>query len=127
MSRPCAPTWPLLRTRFAGTVQIQGGITTLTIGDAVRLGADFVVCGSELFRSPAGLAPAEVVAALLTAAADVLAPGLTLLPPAPTLALPRSQPALAGEGDSPSRTCNFPSRSACIPVQRTHIRRGPLR
>lgn len=63
-----------LRARFAGAVQLQGGITTRTIGDAVRLGADFVVCGSEVFHSSTGLAPGEAVDALLAAAAEILTP-----------------------------------------------------
>jgi pentose-5-phosphate-3-epimerase len=75
-----------LRARFAGTVQLQGGITTATIADAVRLGADFVVCGSELFRSPVSLAPGEVVDALLAEAAEILTPY-----PQPPLASPAAR------------------------------------
>jgi pentose-5-phosphate-3-epimerase len=57
---------------FKGTLQIQGGITTQTIGLAVQMGAEFLVCGTQLFRNPAGLSPRIVVDRLLLEAAKVL-------------------------------------------------------
>jgi pentose-5-phosphate-3-epimerase len=54
---------------FGGTIQIQGGITTDTIGAAAALGADFVVVGTQVFRNRAGLAPVDVIDSLLQAAA----------------------------------------------------------
>jgi pentose-5-phosphate-3-epimerase len=57
---------------FRGTLQIQGGITTQTIGQAVQMGAEFLVCGTQLFRHPAGLSPKSVVDQLLLEAARAL-------------------------------------------------------
>lgn len=56
------------RSNFEGTLQIQGGITTATVGAMATLGADFLVCGSQIFRNPAGLPAHEVVAALVAEA-----------------------------------------------------------
>lgn len=61
-----------LRDAIPGGVQIQGGVTGATIGRIVRLGADFVVCGTEIFRHPEGRSPHQVVGALLAAAAEAL-------------------------------------------------------
>jgi pentose-5-phosphate-3-epimerase len=61
-----------LRSAFTGTVQIQGGITTETIGAAVALGAEFLVCGTQLFRHHERAAARTVIDALLTEAADAL-------------------------------------------------------
>ncbi len=57
-----------LRPVFRGTVQLQGGITTRTVAAAVRLGAQFLVCGTEIFNHPAGLPATVVVDRLLQAA-----------------------------------------------------------
>jgi pentose-5-phosphate-3-epimerase len=57
---------------FRGTLQIQGGITTQTIGQAVQMGAEFLVCGTQLFRHPEGLSPRIVVDRMLLEAARVL-------------------------------------------------------
>jgi len=61
-----------LRPEFHGTVQVQGGITTRTIGEVVRLGVEFLVCGTEIFRNPEGRSPATVIAGMLAAAARAL-------------------------------------------------------
>ena len=61
-----------LQREFAGTIQIQGGITTGTVGQAVGLGAEFLVCGTQLFRNPEGLTPDQVIRAMLQAAAETL-------------------------------------------------------
>ena len=57
---------------FGGTIQLQGGMTTQTIGKAAQLGAGFIVCGSEIFRNRAGRSPAAVVDQLLQQAAEAL-------------------------------------------------------
>lgn len=67
-----APYIARVRHNFDGTFQIQGGITTETIGEAVMLGAEFLVCGTQIFRNPQGLTPAEVVDHLLAEASCAL-------------------------------------------------------
>jgi pentose-5-phosphate-3-epimerase len=62
----------LLKTDFGGTIQLQGGITTQTIGAAVRSGAEFLVCGTQLFHHPDGLTPPQVSDGMLREAARVL-------------------------------------------------------
>ena len=62
----------VLRSEFQGTVQVQGGITTRTIGEVVQLGVEFLVCGTEIFRNPEGRSPAAVIAGMLAAAARAL-------------------------------------------------------
>lgn len=62
----------VLRPGFGGTIQVQGGITTQTIGAAAGLGAEFIVVGTQLFHSRAGLTAPEMVAAFHAAAADGL-------------------------------------------------------
>ncbi len=57
---------------FSGTIQIQGGMTTQTIREAVQLGADFIVCGSEIFRNRDGRSAEAVIDKLLQQAADGL-------------------------------------------------------
>lgn len=57
---------------FRGTLQIQGGITTQTIGRAVQMGAEFLVCGTQLFRNREGLSPRIVVDRMLLEVARVL-------------------------------------------------------
>jgi pentose-5-phosphate-3-epimerase len=61
-----------LKQSFYGTIQLQGGMTTQTIGEAVRLGADFIVCGSEIFRNREGRSAETVIDDLLLRAADAL-------------------------------------------------------
>lgn len=63
----------VLRQGFFGTLQLQGGITTQTIGAAVRLGTEFLVCGTEIFRNREGRAPEAVIDELLQQAAQALA------------------------------------------------------
>jgi pentose-5-phosphate-3-epimerase len=60
------------RQVFGGTVQIQGGIKIETLGQALELGAEFLVIGTQLFHHPAGLSPTDVVDRLLGQAADAL-------------------------------------------------------
>jgi pentose-5-phosphate-3-epimerase len=62
-----------LRERYDGTLQIQGGVKTQTIGEVVKLGAEFLVCGTEIFRHPDGHTPPEVVNGMLRQAATALA------------------------------------------------------
>jgi pentose-5-phosphate-3-epimerase len=69
---PAAAYTMALRPVFPGTVQIQGGVTTRTIGDVVRLGAEFLVCGTEIFHHPAGHTPPQVIDELLEGAAWAL-------------------------------------------------------
>lgn len=57
---------------FAGVLQLQGGITIETVPTAVRLGADLLVCGTQLFKHPDGIEAA--IDAMLVAAADTLRP-----------------------------------------------------
>ncbi len=61
-----------MKQAFSGTIQIQGGMTTQTIGEAVKLGADFIVCGSEIFRNREGRSAERVIDELLQRAADGL-------------------------------------------------------
>jgi hypothetical protein len=61
-----------LRPGFQGTFQVQGGITTRTIGAAARSGAEFLVAGTELCYHPHGCASHVVAKAMLEEAADVL-------------------------------------------------------
>ncbi|MBP2633352.1 MAG: hypothetical protein H6Q70_3980 [Firmicutes bacterium] len=58
--------------QFSGTIQIQGGITTKTIGTAINLGSEFFVCGTELFNNAEGYTPHEVVGQLLSNAHQAL-------------------------------------------------------
>ncbi|MBN1202946.1 MAG: hypothetical protein JXJ20_13940 [Anaerolineae bacterium] len=58
-----------LKPGFEGTIQLQGGITTATICAAVGLGAEFLVAGTQIFHHPGGLAPPDVIDAMLHAAA----------------------------------------------------------
>lgn len=62
----------LLRPQFDGTMQLQGGVTTDTIPQAVRLGAEFLVCGTEIFRNSEGRTPTEVIDGMLEQAAQAL-------------------------------------------------------
>lgn len=61
-----------LRPAFTGTLQFQGGITTRTIGQAVRLGAEFVVCGTEIFRNREDRTAEDVIDELLQRASQAL-------------------------------------------------------
>lgn len=56
-----------LRDGFGGTVQIQGGITTDTVCQAVQTGATFLVAGTQIFHS--NRTPEAMIDALLTKAA----------------------------------------------------------
>lgn len=67
-----APYIARARRMFDGTFQIQGGITTEAIGEAARLGAEFLVCGTQIFRNAQALAPPQVVDCLLIEAASAL-------------------------------------------------------
>lgn len=58
--------------QFPGTIQIQGGITTKTIGAAINLGSEFFVCGTEIFNNKEGYSPHEVVRQLLANAHQAL-------------------------------------------------------
>lgn len=57
---------------FPGTLQIQGGITTKTIGTAIKLGSEFFVCGTEIFNNKEGYSPQAVVRQLLANAYQTL-------------------------------------------------------
>jgi pentose-5-phosphate-3-epimerase len=61
-----------LREGFQGTVQIQGGMTSRTIGQAVQMGAEFIVCGSEIFRNRESQPATAVIDRLLHQAAQGL-------------------------------------------------------
>jgi pentose-5-phosphate-3-epimerase len=75
------PFLDVLRDIFAGGIQIQGGITTATVGDAVAIGARFLVCGTQIFHNREGKAPQQVVAELLRNAANALCPDVQHEPP----------------------------------------------
>jgi pentose-5-phosphate-3-epimerase len=62
-----------MKELFTGTIQLQGGITTSSIGEAVKLGAEFMVSGTQIFRNQDGLTPPEVIDIMLTEAAKALA------------------------------------------------------
>lgn len=62
----------LIKPEFKGTVQIQGGITTETVGEAIRLGAEFLVCGTQLFYNKAGYSAPQVIDLMLEQAAQSL-------------------------------------------------------
>jgi pentose-5-phosphate-3-epimerase len=62
----------LMRQAFRGTIQVQGGMTAQTIGSAVELGAEFIVCGSEIFRNQEGRSMETVIDELLLRAAAAL-------------------------------------------------------
>lgn len=59
-------------SHFSGTIQIQGGITTKTIGTAVKLGSEFFVCGTEIFNNKEDYSPQQVVRQLLANAHQTL-------------------------------------------------------
>lgn len=61
-----------LRPEFDGTIQLQGGVKTETIAQAVQLGAEFLVCGTEIFRNSEGKTPARVIHGMLEQAAQAL-------------------------------------------------------
>jgi pentose-5-phosphate-3-epimerase len=69
---PAAQYLASLRPAISGALQLQGGVTTRTIGDVVRLGAEFLVCGTEIFHHPAGRTPPQVIDDLLAEAARAL-------------------------------------------------------
>lgn len=57
---------------FHGTIQMQGGITTNTISKAIRLGAEFLVCGTQIFRNKENHDPKRVIREMLLEAAKTL-------------------------------------------------------
>ena len=61
-----------LQPALDGTIQLQGGVKTETVGKIVQLGAEFLVCGTEIFRHPADHTPEEVIAGMLQEAARAL-------------------------------------------------------
>jgi pentose-5-phosphate-3-epimerase len=62
---------------FTGTLQVQGGITKETTGLAVQMGAEFLVCGTQLFRNREGLSAQASIDLLLIEAANALHGGTT--------------------------------------------------
>ncbi len=61
-----------LRQEFDGTFQIQGGITRDTVGEALRIGAEFLVTGTAIFRNLRGLACEQAMDEMLQKAAESL-------------------------------------------------------
>ncbi len=57
-----------LQSDFTGSIQLQGGITTQTVVQAIQLGAEFLVLGTQIFRSDCQ--PYEVIDTLLRQIAD---------------------------------------------------------
>ena len=75
-SRANTPEWSLnlepvrsyighITSSFTGTIQLQGGITLQTVPDAINLGAEFLVCGTQLFNNPNKLSPTKVIDLIL--------------------------------------------------------------
>ena len=60
------------RKILGGTLQFQGGIKKDTIADAVRMGAEFLVTGTEIFLNPQGLSPVQVIDQMLMEAAQAV-------------------------------------------------------
>lgn len=60
------------KNNFNGTIQIQGGITTKSMGLAVKLGGEFLVCGTEIFNNKFGYSSIEVIENMLEQAAKAL-------------------------------------------------------
>jgi pentose-5-phosphate-3-epimerase len=52
---------------------LQGGISIETVAEAARLGADFLVSGTEIFRKRNGLRAPEVIDRMFEEAARGLA------------------------------------------------------
>lgn len=63
----------IIGERFEGAIQLQGGIRTDTVAEAVKLEAEFLVCGTEIFHNRDGLRPLEVINLML----EEVARGLT--------------------------------------------------
>jgi len=61
-----------VKESFTGTIQLQGGITTSTIGEAVRMGAEFLVSGTQIFHNQEGLTAPEVIDVMLMEASRAL-------------------------------------------------------
>jgi pentose-5-phosphate-3-epimerase len=61
-----------IKRDFGGTIQMQGGITTATISKAIRLGAEFLVCGTQIFRNKEGQTPERVIQEMLLEATKIL-------------------------------------------------------
>ncbi|MEQ8154904.1 MAG: hypothetical protein ABRQ25_08500 [Clostridiaceae bacterium] len=60
---------------FEGTIQIQGGITTKTISSAIKLGCEFLVCGTEIFNNKSGYSSTEVIENMLEQSEKILLSG----------------------------------------------------
>ncbi len=67
-----APYIEWAKRSFSGAIQIQGGITTNTIQEAVRMGAEFLVSGTQIFRNQEGLTAPEVIDIMLGEASKAL-------------------------------------------------------
>lgn len=63
----------IISERFEGAIQMQGGIRTDTVAEAVKLGAEFLVCGTDIFHNRDRLRPLEVINLML----EEMARGLT--------------------------------------------------
>ena len=61
-----------LRQEFDGTFQIQGGITKDTVGEAIKIGAEFLVTGTEIFHNRRGLTSEQAIDEMLQKAAESL-------------------------------------------------------
>ncbi len=57
---------------FTGTIQLQGGITISTIREAVRMGAEFLVSGTQIFHNQHGLTAPQVIDMMLMEASKAL-------------------------------------------------------
>ena len=62
----------ITKDSFTGTIQLQGGITVQTIRNAISLGAEFLVCGTQLFHNPDKLMPTEIIDLMLMEASKQL-------------------------------------------------------
>ncbi|WP_026885432.1 hypothetical protein [Clostridium beijerinckii] len=60
---------------FDGTIQIQGGITAETIRSAIKLGSEFLVCGTEIFNNKLGYSSVDVIENMLKEADKALCIG----------------------------------------------------
>lgn len=61
------------RGNFQGAIQIQGGITLSTLKHAIKLGSEFLVCGTEIFNNKYGYSSKEVITKMLEEASKALA------------------------------------------------------
>ncbi|MHC1683385.1 MAG: hypothetical protein AB6733_10595 [Clostridiaceae bacterium] len=58
---------------FGETIQIQGGITISTLKQAIKLGSEFLVCGTEIFNNKFGYSSKEVITKMLEESSKALA------------------------------------------------------